>query len=296
MFAEYGVNINNARGQVVGVPDKPLTADAKIGVSINGSGTGVYRCLSEDGSMFNQSDYRCFYSDMSSYYIRAQYNPSDEDHMYSMYITTATRYDAKFPEIESVAVKNSELLQSAVIDTETQIITLTAYENKRDTLKNIDLDSLISCSFSEDVSSTTMTTLQDFTSPAECRIMSDNGIYVTCIVMVEWVCSEHTDADKDAVCDVCKEYAYTEATIVNYNKKTMEATVFVTKPCKYSLIFADYEDTRLANVDIVEYDFVEGINVVPQEVTKFTLASDDKVMLWYDMTDCVPICEALTIK
>ena len=296
MFAEYGVNLNNARGQVEGVPNKPLTADAKIGVSINNSGTGVYRCLSEDGSMFNQSDYRCFYSDISSYYIRAQYNPSDEDHMYRMYLTTATRYDAKFPEIEAVAVKNSELLQSAVIDTETQIITLTAYENKRDTLKNIDLDSLISCSFSEDVSSTTMTTLQDFTSPVECRIMSDNGIYVTCIVMVEWVCSEHTDVDKDAVCDVCKEYAYTEATIVNYNEKTMEATVFVTKPCKYSLIFADYEDTRLANVDIVEYDFKEGINVVPLEVTNFTLTSGDEVLLWYDMINLVPVCEALTIK
>ena len=295
-LAEFGVNLNNARGQVEGVPNKPLTEDAKIGISINGSGDGVYRCLSEDGSMFNQSDYRCFYSDMSSYYIRAQYNPSDEDHMYSMYLTTATRYDAKFPEIESVAVKNSELLQSAVIDTETQIITLTAYANKRDVLKDIDLDSLISCSFSEDVSSTTMTTLQDFTSPVECRIMSDNGIYVTCIVVVEWVCESHTDADNDYVCDECEENIYADVAIIDYNAETREAAVFVAKPGKYSLIFADYEDTRLANVDIVEYDFVEGINVVPQEVINFTLTSGDKVLLWYDMINLVPVCEALTIK
>ena len=33
-----------------------------------------------------------------------------------------------------------------------------------------------------------------------------------------------------------------------------------------------------------------------QEVTNFTLASGDKVMLWYYMVDLVPVCEALTIK
>ena len=51
-----------------------------------------------------------------------------------------------------------------------------------------------------------------------------------------------------------------------------------------------------ANIDIVEYDFKEGINVVPQKVTSFALASGDKVMLWYDMINLVPVCEALTIK
>ena len=88
----------------------------------------------------------------------------------------------------------------------------------------------------------------------------------------------------------------TEFKITGYNEQTKEATVFATQSGRYSLIFADYENTRLANVDIVEYDFEEGINVVPQEVTNFTLASDDKVMLWYDMVDLVPVCEALTIN
>ena len=116
------------------------------------------------------------------------------------------------------------------------------------------------------------------------------------IVDVEWICSEHTDADNDGVCDDCREYVFSNTTIVDYNAQTQEATIFVHEAGKYALIFADYEDTRLANVDIVEYDFVEGINVVPQEATKFTLASDDKVMLWYDLINLVPVCDALTIK
>ena len=84
--------------------------------------------------------------------------------------------------------------------------------------------------------------------------------------------------------------------LYNYNSQTKEATVFVTKPSRYSLIFADYENESLKNVDIVEYDFAEGINTVVQEVTSFALASGDKVMLWYDMINLVPVCEALTIK
>ena len=47
---------------------------------------------------------------------------------------------------------------------------------------------------------------------------------------------------------------------------------------------------------IVEYDFNEGINVIPQEDRNFTLANGDKVMLWYDLIDLVPVCDELTIK
>lgn len=72
--------------------------------------------------------------------------------------------------------------------------------------------------------------------------------------------------------------------------------MFVAETGKHSLIFADYENESLKNVDIVEYDFAEGINTVVQEVTSFALASGDKVLLWYDMVDLVPVCEALTMK
>jgi hypothetical protein len=72
--------------------------------------------------------------------------------------------------------------------------------------------------------------------------------------------------------------------------------VFVSKPGRYSLIFADYKSGQIENVDIVEYDFNEGINVVAQELASFTLTSGDKIMLWYDMIDVVPVCEAITVK
>jgi hypothetical protein len=72
--------------------------------------------------------------------------------------------------------------------------------------------------------------------------------------------------------------------------------VLVTNPGKYSLIFADYENNSLKNVDIVKCDFKEGINVIPQRIKNFTLADGDKVMLWYDMIDQVPVCKELTIK
>jgi hypothetical protein len=130
----------------------------------------------------------------------------------------------------------------------------------------------------------------------EYKIISDNGTYVMCIVEVEWICSEHADADNDGICDDCREYVFSDTTIIDYNAQTLEATVFVTKPGRYSLIFADYENESLKNVDIVEYDFKEGINVIPQEIISFTLASGDKVMLRYDMINIVPVCEALTIK
>ena len=126
--------------------------------------------------------------------------------------------------------------------------------------------------------------------------MSDNGTYVMVIVQVEWICSEHTDADNDGVCDDCKEYVFSNTTIVDYNAQTKEATVFVPEAGKYVVVFADYENEQLENVNIVECDFVEGINIIPHEITSFTLASGDKVMLWNDMFYIVPVCEELTIK
>lgn len=88
----------------------------------------------------------------------------------------------------------------------------------------------------------------------------------------------------------------TEFKIVNYNEQTKEAIVFIPEAGKYSLVFADYENNILANVDIVEYEFKEGINIVSQEITSFTLKNGDKVMLWYDMANLTPVCEALTVK
>ena len=72
--------------------------------------------------------------------------------------------------------------------------------------------------------------------------------------------------------------------------------MFIAEAGNYSLVFADYENNSLENVDIVKCDFKEGTNVIPQGTENFTLADGDKVMLWYDMIDQVPVCKELTIK
>jgi hypothetical protein len=84
--------------------------------------------------------------------------------------------------------------------------------------------------------------------------------------------------------------------ISNYNAETKEVTIHTPKAGTYTVVFADYEGGKLSNLDIAEYKFAEGVNVVLQEDTSFTLSSGDKVMLWYDMVNLAPVCDALTIK
>ena len=96
---------------------------------------------------------------------------------------------------------------------------------------------------------------------------------------------------------MCREQiAVWNAVCWAYNKNRKEIVADIKEAGKYVVIFADYEGNRLANVDMVEYEFTEGINVVPQEITSFALGSGDKVMLWYNMDDIVPVCDALTVK
>ena len=137
---------------------------------------------------------------------------------------------------------------------------------------------------------------RDLGIPQEYKIMSDNGTYVMCTVNVEWFCESHNDSDGDCICDDCDEYTLTDFTIVNYNEETNEATVFAPKSGKYVLVFADYEGSKLNNVDTVEYDFTEGVNKVSQGNETFVLGSGDKIMLWYDMVNLVPVCDALTLN
>lgn len=109
-------------------------------------------------------------------------------------------------------------------------------------------------------------------------------------------CTQHEDGDGNYICDYCEEYTVTDFVIANYNADTKAATVFVPKPGRYTLIFADYGSSNLEQVDIVTHDFNEGVNTVSQENKTFMLTNDDKVMLWYDEVHCVPICSALTLK
>ena len=50
------------------------------------------------------------------------------------------------------------------------------------------------------------------------------------------------------------------------------------------------------SVDFVEYEFEKGFNSVPWENTRFVLVNGDKIMLWYDIANIVPVCDALTLK
>ena len=65
--------------------------------------------------------------------------------------------------------------------------------------------------------------------------------------------------------------------------KKQEATVFVTKAGKYTLVFADYENNKLEKADAHEFEFKEGFHIVSQKATDFALANGDKIMLWYDI-------------
>jgi predicted outer membrane repeat protein len=292
LYLYNGACISNACGQD-GAPNNPLSESARIGISA----TDKEELISKDDSMFGEADFDVIFSDSNGYFIRSVYDAEDEGHEHKLYINSWGHEDARYPRVKTVSVKNSDMIESATIDYDEQIITLKVSANNKEALRSAALTNLISYTCDKDIyyidgadKNRDLTTVQKY------KTMSDNGTYVMVIVQVEWICSEHTDADNDYVCDDCKEYVFSDTTIIDYNAETKETTVLVTKPGRYSLIFADYENETLKNVDIVEYDFAEGINVVPQKVTSFALASGDKVMLWYDMINLVPICEALTIK
>ena len=290
-LSEKAVNIHNAAGQD-GSINKPLAEGAYVGITAKDKND----IISGDNSKFNKADCEYLYSDEDSYFVRAVYDANGNSNSHKIYYSEKSA-NITVPSITSAESKSIEVSEVA-LDKAARTITLkVGYEYKEGRLSYTNLDTHINVLFdSEGTSMPDIKEYHDLTKPQKYMVLGADGTYSIWTVMVEWVCKQHNDEDGDGICDNCKENMYANFTIVDYNAETKEATVFITKPGKYSLIFADYEDTRLANVDIVEYDFVEGINVVPQEVTKFTLASDDKVMLWYDLINLVPVCDALTIK
>ena len=129
---------------------------------------------------------------------------------------------------------------------------------------------------------------------------NSNNVVTDLTTWTDYIVGKCDHGGEDAVydngiCDTCGEAL--ETVIVAYDKDAKSATVTVKEAGTYSLIFANYgEGNRLDKVDIVEFNFVKGINTVPQELIDFTLSTDDKVMLWKDMTNLVPLCEAYIVK
>ncbi|MBQ2391491.1 MAG: hypothetical protein II306_06955, partial [Clostridia bacterium] len=288
------VNINHTRGQATGIPNIPLTEGANIGIT----SVDTYDLISGDDSCFDQGSFGYLHADAShTYYIRSVYDASKGNNAHQLYYNAWSDANARYPHVKSVEVKNTNILKSAELDDIQQYITLKAYKHKKTAFDNISLGSLISCEYDKDTYYIyDMDVPHNLYSGYEYKIMSDNGTYLTCKIIIEWVECSHNDSDENCICDYCGEYTLTEFAITGYNAETKEATVFVPEAGKYTLIFADYEGNKLDSIDIVEHKFTEGINTVQQENKTFMLANGDKVMLWYDLINLVPVCDALTIK
>lgn len=66
----------------------------------------------------------------------------------------------------------------------------------------------------------------------------------------------------------------------------------------YKVIFADYENGALANIDIVTKEVLEAeIGTVTVDMQKdFVLGTGDKVMLWNNIMNMISLCEAYEVK
>ncbi len=106
-----------------------------------------------------------------------------------------------------------------------------------------------------------------------------------------------TNEDADYICDICGKYLPTAFVVAEYDAETSTATVLIPTAGTYTLIFADYEGTELNNVDIVTVT-TESNNTVTTVTSEIdiTLDKGDKIMLWQDMTNFVPICDAYIVK
>jgi len=81
------------------------------------------------------------------------------------------------------------------------------------------------------------------------------------------------------------------------NGSKATATVAVPTAGTYTIIFSDYDGTKLNKMDSVTVT-TESDNmviIVPSEID-ITLSAGDKIMLWQDMTNLVPKCETYILK
>ncbi len=83
---------------------------------------------------------------------------------------------------------------------------------------------------------------------------------------------------------------------IEYNAANHQAIVVAEEAGEYTVIFADYENGKLNDIDCVPFTLNLGENTVPQTDISVTLSKDDKVMIWNNMTQLVPACTALIIE
>ena len=290
-ISDTDAKINHAVGQSSDVPNKPLTDGAHINICAIESG----HCISDSDSRFDMDSVQ--YLKPVYNLIRAAYDANGGNHKYKIYFIYNNGQD-KEPQFQTLTPK-SDIVSHTLLNTDSKEITIIAdlKAKEQGTLENAKLSSLIDATFNmEGVQILNSDSFRDFTKPQKFMVARSDNVYFLYTVKVEWACLQHLDGDGDCACDYCEEYILTDFAILSYNAQTNETTVFAPKSGKYSLIFADFENEILNDLKIVEPDFRKGINVISQEDTGFTLASGDKVMLWYDLINLVSVCDALTIK
>ena len=82
-----------------------------------------------------------------------------------------------------------------------------------------------------------------------------------------------------------------ETEIISYDAEEQSASLTFDEAKTYTVIFADYEDNRLANVDVVEYAAdSDGYATVSQTDKSFTLSTGDKIFVWEDLISLKPLC------
>lgn len=108
-------------------------------------------------------------------------------------------------------------------------------------------------------------------------------------------CKEHSF--KDGICEYCDSPG--SCMITRYSGDTKTAYVVAPVAGTYKVIFADYEGSRLANIEYATVTFTEETKGTAQTafITKgFSLDTNDKIMLWSDIPNLLPLCDAFILK
>ena len=293
-LSDEDVMINHAVGQDSDVPNKPFTEGACVRITTNDK---FDYCISGSDSRFYMDSIQYLKASTVFDYVCSTYDENGGNHQYKIYYNSKDGQD-KEPQIQTITPK-SDIVSQALLDADSREITIIADLKAKElgTLENAKLSSLIDIAFNmEGVQIVNFDSSRDFTKPQKYMVTRSDNVYFLYTVKVEWACFNHVDEDGDYACDYCEEYILTDFAILSYNAQTNETSVFVPEAGKYVLIFADHENGSLNNVNIVAYDFWKGINVIPQEVTRSTLAGGDKIMLWRNILGLYPLCDALTVK
>lgn len=102
----------------------------------------------------------------------------------------------------------------------------------------------------------------------------------------------------DGVCSRCNAVENEVYQVHSYDIDTNSAIVAAPEAGTYIVIFTDYNNQSLANVEIAEItvtsDNINKIITVPN-TQAFSLGKGDKVMLWSDLENLAPKCNALEI-